>query len=512
MKKYIISILILLLIIDSFIPFTCSEAAGNQFQKSAVEIGGNATSTSADIAPSDAPNINAEAAIVMDVDTGDVLYEKYAHEKHYPASITKVLTCLLAVENGNVNDVLTVSENVMSQVEMDSSRIGLEAGEQLTLRDALYGMMLNSGNECALTIGEYIAGSTENFANMMNERIKSLGCTDSHFVNPNGIHNEDHYTSCYDMALIGCAAYQYPEFKKLISSQTYTIPETNKHEERVLWQENRLIYSGNGEYYYQYCTGGKTGYTESALATLISFSERDGRRFVTVVMKCNPTTESYRDTILLDEFCYNKYKLCKPLVDFTLPSPNSSSTELLTNYYDDLDHEMPLYYINQSYSFYIRSHIDDSEIEKQVEFYDRPIGALAGKIRFFYNGFELGASDITVSVPYILASSTDAIVVEKNKPVPESPLKKNLIRIIIATGIIMAILLIIILYVLIRNAIRRYHTKRTVKYFPVSRDMRLKKNQERLKQEQEAEEKKKEQESKKQESEKQESKKNDSKG
>ena len=131
---------------------------------------------------------------------------------------------------------------------------------------------------------------------------------------------------------------------------------------------HRLIYSGNGEYYYQYCTGGKTGYTESALATLISFSERDGRRFVTVVMKCNPTTESYRDTILLDEFCYNKYKLCKPLVDFTLPSPNSSSTELLTNYYDDLDHEMPLYYINQSYSFYIRSHIDDSEIEKQVEF------------------------------------------------------------------------------------------------------------------------------------------------
>ena len=243
MKKYIISILILLLIIDSFIPFTCSEAAGNQFQKSAVEIGGNATSTSADIAPSDAPNINAEAAIVMDVDTGDVLYEKYAHEKHYPASITKVLTCLLAVENGNVNDVLTVSENVMSQVEMDSSRIGLEAGEQLTLRDALYGMMLNSGNECALTIGEYIAGSTENFANMMNERIKSLGCTDSHFVNPNGIHNEDHYTSCYDMALIGCAAYQYPEFKKLISSQTYTIPETNKHEERVLWQENRILLS-----------------------------------------------------------------------------------------------------------------------------------------------------------------------------------------------------------------------------------------------------------------------------
>ena len=329
MKKYIIAILIVLLIINSFVPFTCSEAAGKVYGKSAVEIGGNATSTSADVAPSDAPEINAASAIVMDVDTGDILYEKYAHEKHYPASITKVLTCLLAVENGNVNDTLTVSENVMSQVEMDSSRIGLEAGEQLTLRDALYGMMLNSGNECALTIGEYLAGSTEGFADMMNERIKTLGCTDSHFVNPNGIQNEDHYTSCYDMALIGCAAYQYPEFKKLISSQTYTIPETNKNEERVLWQENRLIYSGNGEYYYQYCTGGKTGYTETALATLISFAERDGRRLVTVVMKCNPTTESYLDTIKLDEFCFNSYKLCKPLFSYDINKKNQNNILIL---------------------------------------------------------------------------------------------------------------------------------------------------------------------------------------
>jgi len=483
MKKYIIAILIVLLIINSFVPFTCSEAAGKVYGKSAVEIGGNTTSTSADVAPSDAPEINAASAIVMDVDTGDILYEKYAHEKHYPASITKVLTCLLAVENGNVNDTLTVSENVMSQVEMDSSRIGLEAGEQLTLRDALYGMMLNSGNECALTIGEYLAGSTEGFADMMNERIKTLGCTDSHFVNPNGIQNEDHYTSCYDMALIGCAAYQYPEFKKLISSQSYTIPETNKNEERVLWQENRLIYSGNGEYYYQYCTGGKTGYTETALATLISFAERDGRRLVTVVMKCNPTTESYLDTIKLDEFCFTKYKLCKPLVDFELPEVNSDSTSLLTNYYDDLNHELPIYYVNHSYSFYIRSHISDEEIEKHIEFYDRPIGALAGKIRFYYNGFELGASDITVSVPFIMATSTDAIVEENNKPVPESKVKTYAKRVILIVGAIIALLIFIISFVLVRNAIRRFHTKRTVKYFPVSRDMRLKKNQERLKQE-----------------------------
>ena len=250
MKKSHFALLLIFFIIINICGSSICISNAASLNNSAVEIGGNATSTDADIAPSDAPAINAEAAIVMDVDTGDVLYEKYAHEKHYPASITKVLTCLLAVENGNVNDVITVSDSVMSQVEMDSSRIGLEAGEQLTLRDALYGMMLNSGNECALSIAEHISGSVDSFSNLMNERTIELGCTDSHFINPNGIHNEDHYTSCYDMALIGCAAYQYPEFKKLISSQTYTIPETNKNEERVLWQENRLIYSGNGEYYY----------------------------------------------------------------------------------------------------------------------------------------------------------------------------------------------------------------------------------------------------------------------
>ncbi|SEP55030.1 D-alanyl-D-alanine carboxypeptidase [Lachnospiraceae bacterium NE2001] len=487
MKKYLISVLIILIILNSFIPCNISEASSWTLNKSAVEIGGNATSTSAELAPSDAPIINAASAIVMDVDTGDILYEKYAHEKHYPASITKVLTCLLAVENGNVNDVLTVSENVMSQVEMDSSRIGLEAGEQLTLRDALYGMMLNSGNECALTIGEYIAGSTEGFADMMNERIKTLGCTDSHFVNPNGIHNDDHYTSCYDMALIGCAAYQYPEFKKLISSQTYTIPETNKNEERVLWQENRLIYSGNGEYYYQYCTGGKTGYTETALATLISFAERDGRRLVTVVMKCNPTTESYLDTIKLDEFCFNKYKLCKPLVDFELPNVNNTSSSLLGNYYADLDHELPEYYVNSSYSFYIRSHVSDDEVEKQIEFYDKPIGNLAGKIRFYYNGFELGASDITVKVPFILATSTDAIVAEKSIPAPEPVVKKYIMRVIYILAGLIAIALIILLYIKIRNAFRRFYTKRTIKYYPVSRDMRSKKNREAAKKALEAE-------------------------
>ncbi len=450
---------------------------------SAIDIAGNASAGDAGFIPADAPAINAQAAIVMDLDTGDILYEKNAHQQLYPASITKVMTCLLAVENGNVNDVITVSDSVMEQVEEGSSAIGLQSGEQLTLKDALYGMMLNSGNECALAIAEHIAGSTGAFSIMMNDRARELGCTDSNFVNPNGLQDQNHYTSCYDMALIGCAAYQYPEFKTLISSQAYTIPETNLNEERPLWQENRLIYSGNKDYYYQYCTGGKTGYTETALATLISFAERDGRRLVTVVMRCNPTTESYSDTIKLDEFCFTKYHLCKPLIDYSFSSMNIDNSIILANYYDDLNHELPKYYVNQSYSFYVRSFINDADIEKNIDVYKVPENGVAGKISFSYQGQALGETDITMTVPVVMASSTDAIVAEKNTPKPEPQIVKIAKRVIVLLSILIVLLLIVIIVAKIRKKIQYYNSKRRVRYFPRSRDPRLKENKERLERE-----------------------------
>lgn len=473
-KSFRIYLLIFIIIISMV--STNSYAAG-----SAIDIAGNATATDASdgngIVPSDAPAINAASAIVMDMDTGDVLYEKNAHTQHYPASITKVLTCLLAIENGNVNDEITVTDTVMQQVEAGSSAIGLQSGEVLTLRDALYGMMLNSGNECALAIAEHIAGSTGGFSIMMNDRARELGCTDSNFVNPNGLQDPNHYTSCYDMALIGSAAYQYPEFKKLVSSQSYTIPETNMNVERPLWQENRLIYSGNGEYYYEYCTGGKTGYTEAALATLISFAERDGRKLVTVVMRCNPTTESYTDTIKLDEFCFTKYNLCKPLMDFEFSSSNQENTGVLSNYYADLDHELPRYYVNKSYSFYTRSFIGENDIDRTIELYPEALDAVAGRIVFSYNGNELGSTNITVTNPVVQASSTDAIVAENSKPKQESPLLKWTKRIIVIAIILIVLLLSVIIFVRIRKMIQRYNTRRTVKYFPRSRDPRLRKDE-----------------------------------
>ncbi len=476
-RRITVLVLITVLLISFFMPAGSVSAFSNSSSKTsklgAAEIPGNASATDAEFVPSDAPEINAESAIVMDLDTGDILYEKAAYTERYPASITKVLTCLIAIKQGNLNDVLTISESVMNQAEEGSSSIGLVAGEQLTLKDALYGMMLNSGNECALSIAENIGGSTEGFADMMNKTAALLGCKASHFVNPNGLHDDNHYTCCYDMALIGREAYQYPEFKKLISSQTYHIPETNMNEARDLWQENRLIYEGNGEYYYEYSTGGKTGYTETSLATLISFAEKDGRRLVTVVMKCNPTTESYLDTIKLDEFCFNKYRLCKPLLDYDLNSKNDKGALLLDNYYNDINHDVIKYYVNRDYGFYIRSFINDEDINKRITYNASHVDNIAGTIDFVYDGVTIGSTDITTDVPYIEASSTDALKDQKiEKEKPESELRDKILNIVKILIVLIIIVLILIVIILLYKWNMMKETKRTIKYYPVKRDLR----------------------------------------
>ena len=451
----------------------------------ASEIPGNASATDAEFIPSDAPKINAEAAIVMDIDTGDILYEKNPYQEKYPASITKVLTCLIAIEQGNLNDTLTITDSTMNAIEEGSSSIGLQAGEKLSFKDAMYGMMLNSGNECAVAIAENLGGSVSGFADMMNSKVKELGCKNSHFVNPNGLQNKEHYTSCYDMALIGRAAYQYPEFKEIISCQSYTIPKTNKNEARNLWQENRLIYEGNEDYYYEYCTGGKTGYTETALATLISFAEKDGKRLVCVVMKCNPTTESYVDSYKLFEFCFSRYSLYKPFMDYKINQINKNSTTLLSNYYDDLNHNLVKYSVNESYAFYVRSFIHNEDIEKHFEYYPKSIDGKAGVIRFLYNNEQIGQTDLYVDIPYIDASSTDAIQKKKMAPKKESSILIWAKRIIVILIVSIIILLLFIIYIKVHRWAQYRQTKRNVKYFPRSRDARIKENQERLKKERE---------------------------
>ncbi len=441
-------------------------------KRQAIDIAGNATETDAGYIPADAPSINASAAIVMDIDTGDILYEKKSHDHYYPAGMTKVVTAMVSMEQANMNDTITISENVMNQITENTSVVGFKLGEVISVRDAVYSIMFAASTDASLALSEHIAGSSSDFAELMNKRIEEMGLKDTHFTNSTGIQNEDHYTSAYDMAIIGRQAYQYPEFRTMISSLSYTIPKTNKRDEYTLWTENLQIY-GSSDYFYKYCTGGKTGYTDAALFTLMSFVERDGRRLVSVVMKCDTSSDMYYDTRNLCNFCFDNYRLCKPLLNYNINKDISKDNSLLDNYYSDLNHDLPIYYVNQNYSFYVRSNVDDSMIEKNIELSDTIINNNAGKISFYYNGTYYGESDIEIDIPLVEASSTDAI-----KKVKDEPGKKiiilDILKILIPVIIILILfILVLVLIKKIRKELQLHHARSNAKYFPIKRDTRL---------------------------------------
>lgn len=257
------------------------------------------------------PSTYADAAIVMEVTTGLTLYEKNIYTAYYPASITKVLTALLALENCSMNEIVTMSDAAEHNVY--GSRIGLVSGEQVTLRDAMYGMLLESANEVSYAIGEHVAakvnhssGSMEEFAALMNTRVKELGGVNSNFINSNGLHEAEHYTCAYDMALIGRAAIQYSDFRKIAGTRTYTIPPTNKNVARPLANHHRFIRKTLN---YDYAVAGKTGGTTEALTTLITFAEKDGLLLVAVVLHVDTALHAYEDTINMLNFAFENYSL-----------------------------------------------------------------------------------------------------------------------------------------------------------------------------------------------------------
>ena len=252
-------------------------------------------------------SVASPAAIVMEVETGVVLYSKNADEVHYPASITKIMTALLAVENGDMSSTVTFSHDAVYNTE--GSGIARDEGEEMTLEECLYGMMLESANECAYAIGEHIAGgSIDDFVDMMNAKADELGCKNTHFANSSGLPDENHYTTCYDMALIAAEAIKNEEFAKITGTKSYSIPPTNKHEESTPLNNHHamLNYYKTSKYLYDYCIGGKTGYTVAAQNTLVTYARKDGMTLVCVVMNTS-SPEHYTDTRALFDYCFENF-------------------------------------------------------------------------------------------------------------------------------------------------------------------------------------------------------------
>ena len=250
------------------------------------------------------PSIEAAAAVVIDLDNGGILYSKNADTRLYPASITKILTCLLACESLDMDRVFEMSESAAFGIEPGSSSIYGDAGEIFTVEQAMMGLMLESANEMALILGELSCGSVKKFVEKMNARARAIGCVRTHFNNPNGLPDEHHYTTAGDMAKICYACWVNPMFRRFVTTATYQIPPTNKQPETRYLQNHHRMMQGR-DHAYEGVLGGKTGYTMAAGNTLVTFAKRDNLSVAVALL--GGIDGGWSDTAALLDYAFDNF-------------------------------------------------------------------------------------------------------------------------------------------------------------------------------------------------------------
>lgn len=354
------------------------------------------------------PDISAVGGIVMDVDSGTVLYEKNIDTKLYPASITKIMTTLVALENSSLKETVTFSQNAVDLIlGQGASNIEVVPGEKMKMEDCLYAIMLMSANEVCNGVAEHVAGSIKSFVKMMNKRAKELGCTGTHFHNTNGLWEENHYTTTHDMALIAQAAYKNETFARITGTKWYKLPKTNKRKAGYTLHNHHgmLLPLKFPQYEYKYCVGGKTGYTSQCQYTLVTYAKKKGMTLLSVIMRSpnNPQyaePNEYTDSIALMNYGFDNYKRHK-ITDDTLKDVNS---ELLFSRFNPFfNAETSSLFIDENASVILPKGVKFASAEKNIEYFDEAKTDSEGKnivgtIRYTYDGKDVGGTNIYFQV------------------------------------------------------------------------------------------------------------------
>lgn len=252
----------------------------------------------------------AEAAVLIDADTGQILFDKNADRAMFPASTTKIMTCLLAVEAGDL-DRMVVAPKEVSQAPKGSSLMPVQVGEELTMRELLYGLMLPSGNDAANAVAVLVAGSLEAFVERMNQRAAQLGLTGTHFVNAHGFHDDSHYTTARDLAVLAQEAMKQPDFAQIVGTFGYIVEPTNKRKERLKMPNSNLMLQSGSQYYCQSVTGIKTGFTNAAGQTFVFSASQDGANLIGVVLKSGAEKDApqrWEDARRLIDYGFSRYR------------------------------------------------------------------------------------------------------------------------------------------------------------------------------------------------------------
>lgn len=393
------------------------------------------------------PAIGAESAIVMEVDTGAILYNKNIDEKLYPASITKMMTSLLIIENCNLSDVVTFSDTAINNTEWGSSRIGIRIGEQLTVEQCLYGLLLGSANEIAYGLAEHVGGDLDTFVGMMNEKAAQLGCTNTHFANASGLPDEQHYVSARDMSIIAREFFKNETLSLISGTYSYTIPTTNKcNEERPLDNHHKMI-TGK-KYAYEGIVGGKTGYTSVARQTLVTCAQKNGMRLICVVMK-DESPNQFLDTATLLDYGFEQFQKL-PISDYENRYNLNSRTFFNTNL-DVMGSSKSILTLNKAGYVIIPKTMEFDQAEVNVEYLENDSDAIA-RLVYSVGGNYVGSTTIdyatdakTFEFAKILTDETDKEPqkVKKDKETIFISVKYVVFSVLKVLGFLLLILIII---------------------------------------------------------------------
>jgi len=365
-------------------------------------------------------DITAQSLLIGEMNSERILYERNSQEKIYPASLTKLMTAILVAENCELDEIVTVSEKAIFSVPSGYVNANLQVGEQLTVEDLLYVMLIPSANDAANALAEHIGGSIDSFATMMNTKAKELGCTGSNFTNPSGLHEKEHYTTTRDLYLISKEAITKPIIRKVIKTTRYTLPETNKYTDtkmkRIFTTTNYMMRSSLTKYYCDYCIGGKTGYTTEAKNCVVEYAEKDGVELIAIVMGENGSVKGkkFLSAKTMFEYVFNNYE------NKQIATKNKKYETIKINNGTKETRQLDVLYKD---SINILKGIDDKrKIEENIEYTNvtAPIqkGAVVGKITYNYDG---------------ITYNTDLIA---NSDVEESKVLSNLVKILIVILII----------------------------------------------------------------------------
>lgn len=339
-------------------------------------------------------SIDAGASILINAETGEIIHAENEKEKKFPASTTKIMTALLALEKCNLSDVVTMQDEDFTDVKNGASNAGLKVGEKITVENLLYCLLLPSGNEAANALARVTGGSVDEFVQMMNDRAKELGCVNTHFANPNGLHDDNHYSCAYDLCLIAQQAMQNSTFATIVNTAQKKLPATNMNAERIIYTTNQLILSSYSSIYYDNCYGIKTGHTSQAGYCLVSYAKQSGYTYYSVVLGAKAGSEyagSFTETKRLFEWAFDNFRLK------TATEAGSAVTECPVRLGRGTDHVILVTAEDVSVLIPNDAEVSDLEVKISTEgSYDAPIaqGDKLGTVTYSYQGMECATADL----------------------------------------------------------------------------------------------------------------------